>query len=285
MIKKILRPLIIALFVSCVLLFAGCIKFENSFDLTVSSQPGSSPSETEQPEPSFTEAPSSEENSSSDTETETKEPPTQNTEPSSSTEEPSESETQGISAPKNSEYDILKTGEFGFVGTIINDNEEMDINISAASNKIYFTSEIDGLQIGLYVEGKKTYIYAPEHKKYLKMNSVVAKMLQLDPDDFVEMANGFGFDKLPDLSLASSVENSSLNGVSCEKYSFLSEDPNLCVYMNGQKLLKIGYIDKSGKETYSISFSSVSAGFPKMPPDGFEEMSYLEFFKLVAGDL
>jgi len=196
-----------------------------------------------------------------------------------------ESTTEKREYPTNTEFDILRSGVYTIVGTITNEGEDLHVNISCSTDdQIYFTTEIDSMELGLYVKGKKTYIYAPDAKKYLKMNSAVAKLLSMDPQTFIEMTEGLGFDRLPTLNNAISVEDAKIGGTACEKYKFISDtgDQTIFAYLNGTKLLRLEYIDANGNISTSISFESVSAGFPKMPPDGFEEIGYIEFFKLIA---
>lgn len=290
MVKKLLHLLIIIVSFTCVILFAGCMKFENSFDLLTSqpSQDFDSASSTRPQDPNYNESTSSEAPSADESdpsETSADDPSADGETTTAPQNDPSENTTQIADIPENNEYDILKTGEFSFLGTMLTGSDEMEANISIGNGKIYFVTDMDGFELGLYVEDKKTYIYAPQHKKYLKMNSVVAKILQIDPETFIEMTESLGFDKLPPLSSAESIKDGSVKGVSCKVFTFKNaENTSMKAYMKGTRLLKIEYTDKNGAATNSISFTSITAGFPKMPPDGYEEMGYFEFFKLIAGD-
>ena len=329
--KRFLRPLLAAALLFAVILLAGCLKFENSFDLMASpnqtatpgvpvtnsgqesyngashelpsgalqpsgsqdSVPGASVTgesgnqeQTSAP-PDSSVAPSSEQPSSAQSVTSPSARHDNTTSPGTTSQQPATSEPAADNAPKNTEYDILRTPEFTFSGSVTTGNEVLDVTISSGKDKIYFTTDIDGLTLGVYAEGKKTYIYAPEQKKYLKMNNTLAKMLKMDPSTFIEMTQGFGFDELPPLSSALSVEKGNYAGRECEIYSFkdVNDSAALKVYTASDKLLRLEYLDTEGNVTTRIDFKSVSAGFPKMPPDGFEEIGYLEFFKLIAGEI
>lgn len=249
-----------------------------------------SPSSTQQAPSSYYE-PSSDEGSSAGSENTTKgeEPSAQAPESTTAPGETStESPSHNITVPVDNEYDILRTGEFSFVGVITGNGEPMEVNMSLGKEKIYITSDMDGLEIGMYFEGNKTYIYAPGHKKYLRMSSTVIKLLGLDTSQFTNMADDLGFDRLPPLSSATSVGNGSVNGAACEIYTFSSgsaKDMYVRVYMSGKKLIKIEYADQNNKADTSITFKSITANFPKMPPDGFSEMGYIEFFRLISDEM
>ena len=221
------------------------------------------------------------------------------TEPSS--EEPGSDTTPGVIEPTvqtvtpaqyvqtlgTTEYDVLRSNNFTMQGAFHEGSQTTPITMAITTNQIYVTSEVDGLQLGIHVNGKKMNIYLPAQKKYLEMNSAVAKLLQMDPDEFTSMADELGFDKLPSLASAESISDGTVNGVKCKIFYIRSTDGTeaLRVYLAGTKLLAIEYLDSTGTVTSSMTFSSVQAGFPQMPPSGYSKMSYFEFAKQLMNEM
>lgn len=199
----------------------------------------------------------------------------------------SSGDTQSVAAYAaslgNTEYDILRTNNFTIRATMTDENESQEMNMSVANDEFYFTADMDGLEIGLYVTGQKTYIYYPPEKKYLKLSAAVARIMGLNTEDFTEMAESLGFDKLPALTQAQSMRDGTMDGTPCKVFFFknVENGSDMQVYMNGTKILAVEYLDTNGKTTSITKFSSVSAGFPKMPPDGYEEIGYMKFLEIL----
>ena len=181
------------------------------------------------------------------------------------------------------EYDILRTNNCSLKATFDDGKEISNVEMAMGDKQVYIASEMDGLKIGLYVKDKKTFIYLPDQKKYLKLNSVIAGMMGMDPDEFTNAVAEFGFDTLPPLSSAKNMADGKFGGTACKIFTLVSDDNTqvLHVYLSGKKLLAIEYCDANGQPTSTMKFQSISAGFPQMPPAGFSEIGYVEFGKIL----
>ena len=114
----------------------------------------------------------------------------------------------------------------------------------------------------------------------------MAKLAGINPDEFSEMAAEMGFESLPALSEAKSVAEGTMNGTPCKLFTLTAEDGStMVVGLNGKKLVGIEYPDGTGKLTSFIYFNSVTSGFPAMPPQGYEEMGYIEYAKLLMDEM
>ena len=181
------------------------------------------------------------------------------------------------------EYDILRSNDFTIVATMETGGEKQDMNMSVGNDQIYFTADMDGMEIGLYVTGQKTYIYYPPEKKYLKLSAAVAKIMGLETDELANTAKSMGFETMPELSKALSMKDGSMDGTPCKVFFFKNvEDGNdMQIYMDGKKILAIEDLDSSGNRVSIMKFTSVTAGFPQMPPSGYEEIGYMKFLEIL----
>ncbi len=183
-------------------------------------------------------------------------------------------------------YDVLRSNNFTMQGAFHEGSQTTPITMAITANQIYVTSKAEGMELGIHVNGKKMNIYMPAQKKYLEINSAVAKVLQLDPEEFTAMANDLGFDKLPPLTAAESMTDGTVNGVKCKIFYIPSTDgaDALRVYLADAKLLAIEYLDAGGTVTSSMTFSSIQAGFPQLPPAGYSKIGYLDFIKMLMNE-
>lgn len=318
--KKITRYLAPCAALLCAAALTGCLRFENSMDLSVplTTGAGLTPAVTEAnadataaPAENSTAAPAPGESmtggadptlpadgTTADQAASTTAPNTENTTAApveNSTTAPAESTTaagpmtaaQYAASLGATEYDTLRSKSMTINGVFGDKGEESPIVMSIGDGEIYMTSEMDGLEMGIYISGKKTYIYLPAHKKYLKLNAAVAKLMGIDPNEFSDMAQEMGFDSLPALSTAYDYADGAMNGKACKLFLLKGTDgtDTLRVGLNGKKLIGVEYLDAAGKTDSYMYFTSVQAGFPTMPPDGYEEMGYIDFAKLLMADM
>lgn len=326
--KKITRYLAPCAALLCAAALTGCLRFENSMDLSVplTTGAGLTPAVTEAnadataaPAENSTAAPTPGENATdgadaaspadgttADQAASTTAPNTENTtadqtasttaaNTENTTAAPAESTTaagpmtaaQYAASLGATEYDTLRSKSMTINGVFGDKGEESPIVMSIGDGEIYMTSEMDGLEMGIYISGKKTYIYLPAHKKYLKLNAAVAKLMGIDPNEFSDMAQEMGFDSLPALSTAYDYADGAMNGKACKLFLLKGTDgtDTLRVGLNGKKLIGVEYLDAAGKTDSYMYFTSVQAGFPTMPPDGYEEMGYIDFAKLLMAEM
>ena len=99
------------------------------------------------------------------------------------------------------------------------------------------------------------------------------------------MANELGFDSLPPLTDAESMQDVVVDGVRCKKFTVRANDEITHIYMNGPKLISIDYVNEDGSIGSTMRFTSVSAGFPQMPPAGYSEIGYMDFAKIIMAEM
>ena len=311
--KMIIRG--IALFAALAMLaaFPGCLRFSNSLDLSkplnndssVSEQPtGASEPGTTLPagtEPSGTGPSETESTNGTDTENTTEAPAESTTgTPAESTTGTPDENTTGTPAESTTgaqslqdyvrslgttDYDVLRSNNCSIVGSLESPEGVNPMELSIAPDKLYIVSEMEGMQIGMYVEGKKTYIYLPKHQSYLKLSNTVAKLIGMDPSEFSSMADELGFDALPPLTEAESMQDAVVDGVACKQFIVRANGEVTRIYMKGPKLISIDYLEEDGSIGSTMRFTSVSAGFPQMPPAGYNEIGYMDFAKIIMSEM
>lgn len=279
------------------LALAGCLKFENSLDL---SKPLNPASHTNEPPATGADTPSQQttaEQASDDATLPTQEMPdtTEANEPgtaapadeSTTAAAPGESTTaaqslaQYVKSLGTTDYDVLRSNDCYIKADLISGNEITPTDLAIGQDKVYILSDMDGMNIGLYVEGKKTYIYLPDNKAYLKLSNTVAKLIGMDPNEFTSMVSDMGFDSMPPLSEAVGMQDGAYNGTACKVFTLINDEETVRVYMNGKRLLAIDYLGENGGVASTMRFYSVTAGFPAMPPSGYKEIGYMDFAKIV----
>lgn len=276
---------------------AGCLKFENTLDLstpltTAGRTDDRIPSESDTPsEQAPTEQPAGETTLPSEQPgtTEANDPGTTaaSDENTTAAQTPGESNTAAQSLAEyvkslgSTDYDVLRSNDCYIKADLISGNEITPTDLAIGQDKVYILSDMDGMEIGLYVEGKKTYIYLPGNKAYLKLSGTVAKLIGMDPNEFTSMVSDMGFDSMPPLSEAVSMQDGAYQGTACKVFTLVNDEETVRVYMNGKRLLAIDYLGETGSVESTMRFYSVTAGFPAMPPSGFKEIGYMEFAKIV----
>ncbi len=199
----------------------------------------------------------------------------------------SQTPAQYVQSLGATEYDTLRSNALTLDAVVGDAAEENPLQMALGNGDVYIKSEMDGLEMGIYISDNKTYIYLPSQQKYLKLSSAVAKLIGIDPNEFSDMTQDLGFDSLPPLSQAQSMTDGTMHGKTCKLFLLKSTDgtETLRVGLAGKKLVGIEYLDNAGNMKSYMYFNSITAGFPKMPPDGYSEMGYMEFFKLVMAEM
>ena len=185
------------------------------------------------------------------------------------------------------EYDILRSDSMTLDGIFGEGAETNPIQMAIGNDQVYMRSEMDGMEMGIYIADKKTYIYLPAYNKYLKLNAAVAKLMGVDTNEFSDMTKDMGFENLPPLTQATGMSDGTMNGQSCKLFLLNGTDgaKTIRVGLNGKKLVGVEYLDSAGKIMSFMYFNSVVSGFPKMPPDGYEEIGIMEFAKLLMSEM
>lgn len=298
--KTITRTLALLAAVTMLIAFAGCLRFTNSLDLStplttadsghILQPTGQSDTPSSIPADTTTDIPATQDNES------TTLPGTEAT-----TGAPAENTTNGGAAPEGTtkaqsvqdyvkslgttDYDVLRSNNCKITATLDNDEGSNPMELAIAPDKLYIETELEGIKIGMYVEGKKTFIYLPDQKSYLKLSSTVAKLIGMNPEDFTAMADDLGFDSLPPLSEATDMQDAKVDGVQCKRFTVKSDDEIIRVSLNGKKLVAIDYLEADGSVGSTMHFTSVTAGFPAMPPTGYQEIGYMDFAKIIMAGM
>ncbi len=298
--KTITRTLALLAAVTMLTAFAGCLRFTNSLDLStplttadsghILQPTGQSDTPSSIPADTTTDIPATQDNES------TTLPGTEAT-----TGAPEENTTNGGAAPEGTtkaqsvqdyvkslgttDYDVLRSNNCKITAMLDNDEGSNPMELAIAPDKLYIETELEGIKIGMYVEGKKTFIYLPDQKSYLKLSSTVAKLIGMNPEDFTAMADDLGFDSLPPLSEATDMQDAKVDGVQCKRFTVKNGDETIRVSLNGKKLVAIDYLEANGSVGSTMHFTSVTAGFPAMPPAGYQEIGYMDFAKIIMAGM
>gem|GEM_PF-2121565 len=185
------------------------------------------------------------------------------------------------------DYDILRSDSMTLDGIFGDGGQTNPIQMAIGNDQVYMRSEMDGMEMGIYIADKKTYIYLPAYNKYLKLNAAVAKLMGVDTNEFSDMTKDMGFENLPPLTQATSMTDGTMNGQNCKLFLLNGTDgaKTIRVGLNGKKLVGVEYLDSAGKIMSYMYFNSVTSGFPKMPPDGYEEIGIMDFAKLMMAEM
>ena len=297
--KTLIRLTAAAAALTLLTALAGCLKFENTLDINTPAGHEGGTGNT----PSYTQESTTLPTAPTDATVPTSLPEESTTLPTESTTAPAESTTAPgqdtasttAAAPQSAadyiralgatEYDTLRSNNCSIVASIESGGERTPVELSIAPDKLYVVSEMDGLQMGIYVEGKKTYIYLPKQKSYLKLSNAIANLIGLKPSEFTDMAADLGFDKLPPLSNATKMEDVNFEGLNCKRFTVPNGEETVRVYLYGKKLVAMDYINASGQIGSVMRFDSVTAGFPALPPSDYSEISYIDFAKLIMAEM
>ncbi len=194
-------------------------------------------------------------------------------------------------APENTktEYDIYRSGQFHAKGTMTDESGEVSpMELAITSGSVYMLSDFEGVDIGLLHVGNDTYMVYPGKKMYMEMSAVVLKMMGVDIGDLFDTSS-FGFSDMEPLSAAKEKSHSDINGVICDRYTFVDKEDGTLnyVYMNGSKLVRIQSLAANGRIASQMDFSQLTADVPadrRSIPSDYKKKSLIDFLS-VLGDV
>lgn len=278
-----MRKMYLAIFlvILVVLIFVGCKSFVPSFEITT--QPGeeitgiqdNNVPTVENDNTATTKAPSTEEQTTKDI---------------------SERETEGPvienPAPSASEYDILKSGSFHMVGSMVDrSGTAAPMEVAVTGNSIYMLSDFEGAKMGMLVSNDTVYMIYPEKKAYLELSDSIMNMAGLDINELVS-SDQINFSSYGNLNEADFVTEEVYNGKTCQVYHFDGADGSETrVIMNGTELMRLASYNSSGKFLSSTDIDSISGTVPadkSAPPSNFKAykgITGMMSFMTLLGDL
>ena len=176
-------------------------------------------------------------------------------------------------APESAEYDILRSGSFYMVGTMIDGTgTESPMEIAITPDSIYMMSDFSGAAMGMLVSNKKVYMIYPAKKAYLEMSDSLMSMAGLDISELTA-SDSLDFSTYGALSEADSVTESTINGKACQVYHFRSDTEESRIYMDGTKLVRLASYDNNGRFITATDITLISGDIPAgmtTPPSGFK---------------
>ncbi len=201
--------------------------------------------------------------------------------------------SQGVSAPAGNEFDILKSGNFYMVGTMIDQTGvPAPLEMAITPTSIYMSSSMDGIDIGiLLLNGKQMYMLYPKKKAYLEMTDSIMEMTGMNIEEFSESAT-VDFSNFGSLTDADSVTEEVLNGRKCQVYTVNSDNEVKKIYLDGKKLVRFASYTTSGKLLSASDITSITGNVPAdkcAPPSdykGYKGMiGMASFMALLMGEM
>ncbi len=175
-------------------------------------------------------------------------------------------------APESAEYDILRSGTFYMVGTMIDSTgTESPMEIAITPDSIYMMSDFGGVDMGMLIRNKKVYMICPEKKAYLEMSDSLMSMAGIDISELTA-SDSLDFSTYGDLSEADSVTVATHNGRECMVYHFLSETEESRIYIDDTKIVRLASYDNNGRFLSATDITAISGDIPagmSTPPSGF----------------
>ena len=161
----------------------------------------------------------------------------------------------------------------------------MNMSVSS-SGDLYMQAEFSGLNMGVLIKSGKMYMLYPPEKKYLELNSLVTGILKIDPEEFTSAAKELGFEQMHPLSEATSAEASTFRGNPCTCFHMSYPDgTGANVYLAGTKLLGVENLAANGAVESTLVVTSISSGFPALPPADYTKSGYMDFFKILYNNM
>ena len=256
--------LAIFLIVLVAFVFAGCLSFSGSlttgmtteeYDETVSDDPVYLPDATTSAYTDPSQTGTEEQSSQAEQTTGASQTGVENTTASQG--------NQDISVPAGNEFDILKSGNFYMVGTMIDQTGvPAPLEMAITPSSIYMSSSMDGIDIGiLLVDGKQMYMLYPGKKAYLEMTDSIMEMTGMNIEEFSESAT-VDFSNFGSLTDADSVTEEVLNGRKCQVYTVNSDNEVKKIYLDGKKLVRFASYTTSGKLLSASDITSITGNVP-----------------------
>lgn len=184
-------------------------------------------------------------------------------------------------AAQKSEYDIYRSGRFYAKGSAIDgDGTVTPLELAVTDKTVYMISQVDGVNIGILMNGKKSYMMYEDKKKYCELNSVLMNAADLDPEEMINTAKE-SYADLETLDNAVRLAEEYVNGYPCKTYHFRNDEHELTtVSISGNKLVQVANYDKNGRMETTINFTSVSADVPQSkiePPKDYKKVGMVSF--------
>ena len=175
----------------------------------------------------------------------------------------SSSGSQQITVPAGNEFDILKTGNFYMVGTMVDSTGTVaPLEIAITPSSLYMSSSMDGIDIGIMiVDGKTMYMLYPKKQAYLEMTDTVMEMTGMNIEEFSASAE-LDFSSFGSLTDADSVTEEVLNGRKCQVYTISNNGEIRKVYLDGKKLVRFASYSSSGKLLSASDITSITGNVP-----------------------
>ena len=176
-------------------------------------------------------------------------------------------------APVSSEYEILKSGSFHMVGTMV-DKTGIDapMEVAITPDSIYMLSDFSGVPMGMLIKDNKVYMIYPDKKAYLELSDSLMSMAGLDVSELTN-SDTINFGSYGNLSEADSVTEVTHNGRVCQVYHFKVDSGESRVYLDGTKLVRLSSYDKNGKFLTATDITTISGNVPadkSAPPASFK---------------
>lgn len=166
-----------------------------------------------------------------------------------------------VSAPN--EYDILRSGTFHIVGSVVESNGiNSPLEMAVTPGSVYMLSEFsEGVDIGILVYNDTIYMLYPEKKAYAEMDDSIMSMVGLSIDDLMS-GNTVDFSSFGSLDEAFKVTDEKINGVPCKVYHIKEDKGEMRVYMNGNKLMRFASYNTSGAFLTATDVNTISDKVP-----------------------
>ncbi|MBE6715990.1 MAG: hypothetical protein E7573_03630 [Ruminococcaceae bacterium] len=283
-----MRKMYLAIFliILVVLVFVGCKSFVPSFEITTPGEEITDSQGETQDAPSV--------NNNTDPTQEVTQP--QDGNEGTTSVSINENETSGPvidnPAPASSEYDILKSGSFHMIGSMVDrSGTAAPMEVAVTGNSIYMLSDFEGAQMGMLVSNDTVYMIYPAKQAYLELSDSIMSMAGLEIDELIS-SDQINFSSYGDLNKADSVTEETYDGKTCQVYHFNADDGGETrVYMSGTELMRLATYNASGKFLSSTDIETISATVPadkSAPPSsykGYKGLTGMMSFMTLLGDL
>ncbi len=264
-------PLAIFLIILVVFVFAGCLSFSGTLSTSTTEPEDEITFDSQENTTSVAVIPGNQENTTSSVETPGINDVT-NPGPEVTTAPSNEKPIQNT-APASSEYDILKSGSFHMVGTMVDKTGvTAPMEVAITPDSIYMLSDFSGVPMGMLIKNNKVYMIYPDKKSYLELSDSLMSMAGLDVSELTN-SDTINFGSYGNLTEADSVTEVTHGGRVCQVYHFKVDSGESRVYLDGTKLVRLSSYDKNGKFLTATDISTISGNVPadkSAPPSSFK---------------
>lgn len=175
--------------------------------------------------------------------------------------------------PANSEYEILRSGNFYALGNITDEKGvTMPMEMAVTKDSLYMTYASKTHNMVALIDAKNNvYLILPDDKVYLQISSSMLNVMGSSVEDMT--GNNIDFSELPALSEATEINDTKMNGIACKEYVLHSENGIKRVYLNGNKIVAYASYSKSDKLHELFVIDSITGTVPASkttPPSGYK---------------